>query len=142
MKFWFRTLSGSPDKLSQEALLISCIGPLILGTIYWTLELPLGAGAKIFLFIIFWYLLLVTTVAASKWYTARDETLVPRDRKRKKRAEFLFMQVVLLSVPAFLLFLSVLYYWFPPAGWVIVVFSIFGLIYIIGTLSSLYSEKK
>ena len=30
MKFWFRTLSGSPDKLSHEAFLISCIGAVII----------------------------------------------------------------------------------------------------------------
>jgi hypothetical protein len=27
MKFWFGTMSGSPDKLSNQALMVTCMGP-------------------------------------------------------------------------------------------------------------------
>ncbi len=141
MKFWFGTMSGSPDKLSNQALMVTCMGPLIVATVFWILNRPLNAIAVIYLFIVFWYMLMYITNCQSRWCSEESPRFSPKERKRKKRADFLFTQIVLLTVPAFLLLLSLLFHWFPIPVWAIIVYSIFGLIYIIGTLATL-SQKS
>ena len=140
-KFWFGTMSGSPDKLSNQALMVTCMGPIIVATVFWILERTLNAVAVIYMFIVFWYMLMYITNCQSRWYCEESSNLSPKERKRKKRADFLFTQIVLLTVPAFLLLLSLLFHWFPVPVWAIIVYSIFGLIYIIGTLATL-SQKS
>lgn len=142
LRFWFGTLTGSPDKVFFESLLITCMGPLIVGTIFWILMRPLNAVAAIYLFIVFWYQLLILTSSQSRWRSENSPKFTEKERKRKNRYEFFFMQAVLLTVPAFLLFLSLLFHWFPVPVWAIVIYSIFGLIYFIGTLSSLIQNKS
>ena len=141
MKFWFGTMSGSPDKLSNQALMVTCMGPLIVATVFWILNRPLNAIAVIYLFIVFWYMLMYITNCQSRWCSEESPRFSPKERKRKKRADFLFTQIVLLTVPAFLFLLSLLFHWFPIPVWAIIVYSIFGLIYIIGTLATL-SQKS
>lgn len=141
MKFWFGTMSGSPDKLSNQALMVTCMGPLIVATVFWILNRPLNAVAVIYLFIVFWYMLMYVTNCQSRWCSEESSRFSPKERKRKKRADFLFTQIVLLTVPAFLLLLSLLFHWFPVPVWAIIIYSIFGLIYIIGTLATI-SQKS
>jgi predicted nucleic acid-binding Zn ribbon protein len=141
-KFWFGTMSGSPDKLSNQALMVTCMGPIIVATVFWILNRTLNAVALIYMFIVFWYMLLYITNCQSRWYSEECSKLSQKEKKRKKRADFLFAQVVLLTVPAFLLFLSLLFHWFPVPVWAIIVYSIFGLIYIIGTLASIFQKDS
>ncbi len=142
LRFWFNTLSGSPDKISNEAFMVTCIGPVIAGTIFWILKRPLNALTIIYLYVVFWYLLMVVTNAHSRWYSEESKKLNAKERKRKNWFEFLFAQVLFLSVPAFLFFLSLLFHWFPVPVWAIIVYGFFGLIYLVGTLSMLSNLKK
>ncbi|MEN6420013.1 MAG: hypothetical protein ABFC73_13945 [Clostridiaceae bacterium] len=142
LRFWFNTLSGSPDKLSNEALMVTCIGPVIAGTIFWILRRPLNAFTAIYLFIIFWYLLMIVTSTHSRWCSEQSPRFSAKEKRRKNWFDFLFTQVLFLSVPAFLFFLSLLFHWFPVPVWAIIVYCFFGLIYLVGTLSTLANLKK
>ncbi len=62
LRFWFNTLSGSPDKISNEAFMVTCIGPVIAVKIFCILKRPLNALTIIYLYVVFWYLMVVTNV--------------------------------------------------------------------------------
>ncbi|MEN6594381.1 MAG: hypothetical protein ABFC31_05440 [Clostridiaceae bacterium] len=141
MKFWFGTLNGSPDKVFFQALLVSLIGPLMVLTAFWILKRPLNAVAAIYLFAVGWYTLFFLPSSQSQWYSENDSLCKQKDKKRMKRNQVLMTQVVLLAVPAFIFFLTLLFNWFPIPVWTIVIYSIFGFIYLVGTAASIYAVK-
>lgn len=136
------TLTGSPDKIAFQRMLVFGYVPIVLLTIYWALRRPLDPAASIAIYLFTYAALSSPPKACVFWYDKDDPLCTEKDRKRSDAASLLLIQVNVLSVPALLVFLTILYHWSPVPVWTIILYCVFGLIDIVATIGTLVGDKK
>ncbi len=140
-QYWVSKLTGSPDKIFYSGALITLFVPVIIGTVYWILNMQPHKSVLIYFFITGWFLLVFLPQSQTLWYSEYSYGNSNAQIKRKAACEGWMMQMILLFPIGMLMFLSLLYGWFPLPVWEIVLLSFFGLTYVIGTISTISNGK-
>ena len=135
------TITGSPDKIAFQKMLVFNYVPIILLTIYWAIRRPLDPAASIAVYLFVYAALSSLPKSGTLWYDEEDERCGEKDRKRSNAASVLLIQANVLSLPAFVLFLTILYDWIPIPVWTIILYCVFGLIDIIATIGTVARKQ-
>lgn len=141
-QYWFSKLTGSPDKIFYSGALVTLFLPVVIGTVYWILEMQPHKSVLIYFFVVGWFLLVFLPQSQTLWYSEYEYGNSRVQKKRKAVCEGWMMQMILLFPIGFMLFLSYLYGWFPLPIWEIVLLSFFALTYVIGTISTIINNRK
>ncbi|HRX57706.1 MAG TPA: hypothetical protein P5075_02930 [Eubacteriales bacterium] len=141
-QYWLSKLTGSPDKIFYSGALVTLFLPVVIGTVYWVLEMQPHKSVLIYFFVIGWFLLVFLPQSQTLWYSEYEYGNSRAQKKRKAACEGWMMQMILLFPIGLMLFLSLLYGWFPLPTWEIVILSFFALTYVIGTISTIINNRK
>lgn len=140
-EFWGINTFGSPDKILFQEFLSLGYTPIVLLTVYWCLKRPIDPAAAIALFLLGYSALYAIPKSMALWYQKEDSLCTKKDEKKGAAASVFKVELIVLAVPAFLLFLSRLYSWNPVSAWMIVVYCVFGVIDVVATIGAIAVNK-
>ncbi len=139
-KIMFQNVEGTPSMIFFRFLTKELIFPLIVFSIFWIFRIPVASWIEkaFYLFAFFW----VWNVIMIFWSCL---ALRYKSSRRRHRGEvlvrFLGAQHISLLLPVLVLYLHWLFQWFPMRTWVIVLYGIYGLIWIVASIANLKQIK-
>lgn len=140
-KIMFQSVKGTPGMVFFRFFTRELITPLLFFAAIWIFRIDIPIWFEKLLYILAflwaWNILLTMWHCVKLWY---DET--SRARKGKGLVFFLSGQHVLLLAPGMGLYLHWLFGWFPMQTWVIVVYSLYGIFWLIASIAGIKRAKE
>ena len=140
-KIMFQNAEGTPGMIFFRFLTKELIFPLVLFAVFWIFRIGVPPWAeKVFcLYAFFW----VWNIIMTMWNCL---ALRYKNSHRRHRGEvlvrFLGAQHIFLLLPGLALYLHWLFQWFPMRTWAIVLYGIYGLLWMIMSISTLKQIKE
>lgn len=139
-KIMFQNVEGTPGMLFFKFFTRELITPLLFFAAIWIfrVEVPLWLEKTLYIFTFLWAWNIISTM----WNCIKlryDHSM--RLRKGKGLVGFLAAQHILLLAPGLGLYLHWLFGWFPMQTWVIVVYCIYGFVWLMMSIASIKAIK-
>ncbi len=135
---------GTPSAIFFEYALRSTLLPLIIVGVVWGFDVEINSfwQAAFAIYAFFWAYDVVRMMLKC-WSLRYERPFLPIKKQRmKKIITFFEAQHLMLGLPAFGLFLMWYFNWFPMPVWLIVIYSIYGVFWLIGAIAGLIQIGK
>ena len=140
-KIMFQDVEGTPGMIFFRFLTKELIFPLTVFTVFWIFRIALSPWAeKVFYIYAFFFVWNVILVMWNCW-ALRFKSSYRRHRGHIL-VRFLGSQHIFLLLPGLTLYLHWLFKWFPIRTWVIVLYGIYGLVWLIMSIANLKQIKE
>ena len=140
-KIMFQNMEGTPGMIFFRALTKELIFPLIVFAVFYIFRVGVPPWVEkvfyLYAFLWLWYVIMIMwNCLALRYKSSR------RRHHGQVLVRFLGSQHIFLLLPGLTLYFHWLFQWFPMRTWVIVIYGIYGLLWIILSLANLQQIKQ
>ncbi|MDR3260961.1 MAG: hypothetical protein LBT78_03915 [Tannerella sp.] len=136
-------LSGTTGAMYGSFFLRSLILPLLVVGTIWSFGLSVNAfwRAAFFIWGFVWIYDCILTMFRCNLVRYNKPNLSYSDRKKKRLLQFLSNEWILFFLPLFGLFLMWYFNWFPMQTWVVVLYIVYGVLWLFVTIALIISKE-
>ncbi len=140
-KIMFQNVEGTPGMIFFRFLTKELIFPLVVFAVFWIFRIGVPPWAEkvfsLYAFFWVWYVIMILwNCLALRYKSSR------RRHRGQVPVRFLGSQHIFLLLPGFILYLHWLFQLFPMRTWVIVLYGIYGLLWLVMSLANLKQIKE
>ena len=141
---------GSPDKVYFQTLLTHCTIPIVIATVFWCMNRSFADWFLVYLLLVVWddFRILplyraeaIPSIEKKKRASMSntvDEPIEKTILKKKNRYALISLQIGMWGLFGIFFFAASRFAWLPLPKWALIPLIIYGVIYVIATLSTLY----